>query len=394
MLPDFKTPEGKKLALETAWRYQDEFRTVLRPTTPTTINPIGDFLNYLPQLLQWYYGNSIGMSLEPAHGRGHVIRNILHSIIIVKDTPLHRDDALAILLGGWCHDIFIDIKRYEERDRIGHAEVAGYILDKALKETGLWYKHPYACWSAVFSVLAHTFYMQQPRKINIGIDRYSIQPYQDTWSNGEIFQPVLGIRKIAQADCFSPFFPGRHLISLGDEHEDFDGKKFYPVKLEDHLQIFPPDENGKFQAGTMLRHLQMFEQNQSGLSIYSAWTFGSMRTITQTYIPWLKEIYTKVYQSYQTGYSGGEDNAQAVENWLIQQVSYFDGVEQIKSIIKKIKCIDDRTSTAWFNGLMLAKELSVKQVQFMREQLGEELMKILPKQLPVIGNGLLDMLSL
>lgn len=74
----------------------------IKPRTPVSKDPLKEFFQWMPEILLWYRDHD--NNFTAAHGRGHIIRDILNTLIILPGTPMHPDDALAAAIGGLAHD--------------------------------------------------------------------------------------------------------------------------------------------------------------------------------------------------------------------------------------------------------------------------------------------------
>ncbi|HPW44579.1 MAG TPA: hypothetical protein PLX67_02615, partial [bacterium] len=59
-----------------------------------------DFKQWLPEILNWYKDCGFSSNFTAAHGRGHIIRDVLNTLIMLPGTPMHPDDALAAAIAG------------------------------------------------------------------------------------------------------------------------------------------------------------------------------------------------------------------------------------------------------------------------------------------------------
>ncbi len=377
---------------------QSDFPRLCRakPTTPISEKPLQEFLKWLSEILAWYGDYGFAANFTAAHGRGHIIRDILNTLIMLPGTPMHPDDALAAAIGGLAHDLAVGtVYRYAEKNNIGHADVGGYLLKQCLSDIGFTAKNQYAAGIAVFSAAAHTFY-NEDKTVSVGGQEYKIAPYQTLTPNGEVLVASDITNGIDQADCMSGFFIGRHLVSTWDtvdgQHDDYDNDKFHVVKFADHLQV-AKDSDGQFPVGTALRHFTTFANSQLTSGRFSRYHYGDVRRVLTTYAPQLLKVAEKVYADYMSGKTGGEDHRPTVEKWLLEKVAYHDGPNEVKVVMDGLCGLDEPLRTAWFNGLDLARQLSVEQVKFMRKELGDERIAQLPHNLPVLGSGLHDMLA-
>jgi len=368
----------------------------IKPNTPISKNPLKEFLRWLPEIMSWYHDYGLVANFTAAHGRGHIIRDILNTLIMLPGTPMHPDDALAAAIGGLAHDLAVgSVYRYAEKDNVGHADVGGFLLKECLGDIGFKTNNPYAAGMAVFSAAAHTFYAED-KMVSVGGQEYKLAPYQTLTPGGEVLVASDVTNGIDQADCISGFFAGRHFISTWDtidgQHDDYDNGQFHTVNFADHLQA-TKDSNGQFPVGTALRHFTTFANSQLSYGRYSRYHYGDVRRVLTTYAPWLLAVANKVYADYSAGKTGGEEHRTVVEKWLLEKVAYFDGPAEVKTVMDGLSNLDEPLRTAWFNGLRLAQELSVGQVKFMKKELGDERIAQLPNDLPVLGNGLHEMLA-
>lgn len=369
----------------------------IKPSSPVSKNPIRDFKQWLPEILTWYNDYGFATNFTAAHGRGHIIRDILNTLIMLPGTPMHPDDALAAAIGGLAHDLAVGtVYRYAEKNNIGHADVGGFLLKQCLDNIGFTTKNQYAAGMAVFSAAAHTFYAED-KMVSVGGQEYKLAPYQTLTPSGEVLVASDITNGIDQADCMSGFFVGRHFVSTYDtvdgQHDDYDNEQFHVVKFADHLQA-TKSSDGQFPVGTALRHFTTFANSQLSYGRFSCYHYGDVRRVLTTYAPWLLAVADKIYASYMSGMTGGEDHRPVVEKWLLEKVAYHDGPNEVKIVMDGLSNLDEPLRTAWFNGLKLAQELSMEQVRFMRQELGEERIAQLPKNLPVLGDGLHDMLAI
>lgn len=369
----------------------------MKPTVPISGDPLGDFLQWLPEIMSWYRDYGLAANFTAAHGRGHIIRDILNTIIMLPGTPMHPDDALAAAIGGLAHDLAVGtVYRYAEKNNVGHADVGGFLLKQCLGDISFTVRNPYAAGMAVFSAAAHTFYADE-KIVSVGSQEYKLAPYQTLTPSGEVLVASDVTNGIDQADCMSGFFAGRHFISTWDtidgQHDDYDNGQFHTVRFADHLRVVK-EVDGEFPKGTALRHFTTFANSQLSFGRFSCYHYGDVRRVLTTYAPWLLAVADKIYASYMSGMTGGEDHRPVVEKWLLEKVAYFDGPAEVKAVMDGLSSLEDPTRTAWFNGLKLAQELSVEQVRFMRKELGEELIAQLPHNLPVLGDGLHEMLAI
>lgn len=369
----------------------------IKPNTPISKNPLKEFLRWLPEIMSWYRDYDLATNFTAAHGRGHIIRDILNTLIMLPGTPMHPDDALAAAIGGLAHDLAVgSVYRYAEKNNIGHADVSGYLLKQCLSDIGFTAKNQYAAGMAIFNAAAHTFY-GETKKVSVGDKEYDLPPYQTLAPNGEVLVASDVTNGIDQADCISGFFAGRHFISTWDtidgQHDDYDNGQFHTVRFADHLRVVK-EADGEFPKGTALRHFTTFAGSQLSCGRFSRYHYGDVRRVLTTYAPWLLAVADKIYASYMSGMTGGEDHRPVVEKWLLEKVAYFDGPAEVKAVMDGLSNLEEPTRTAWFNGLKLAQELSVEQVRFMRQELGDERIAQLPKNLPVLGDGLHDMLAI
>lgn len=368
----------------------------IKPSTPISKDPLKEFLRWLPEIMSWYRDYGLATNFTAAHGRGHIIRDILNTLIMLPGTPMHPDDALAAAIGGLAHDLAVgSVYRYAEKNNIGHADVGGYLLKQCLSDIGFTAKNQYAAGMAIFNAAAHTFY-GETKKVSVGDKEYDLPPYQTLAPNGEVLVASDVTNGIDQADCLGGFFVGRHLVSTWDtvtgEHNDYDNEQFHVVKFADHLQV-TKSSDGQFPVGTALRHFSTFAGSQLSYGRFSRYHYGDVHRVLTTYAPWLLAVADKVYTDYMSGKTGGEDHRPVIEKWLLEKVAYFDAPNEVKIVLDGLSNLDDPIKTAWFNGLKLAQELSIEQVRFMRQELGEERIAQLPKNLPVLGSGLHDMLA-
>lgn len=368
----------------------------IKPSTPISKDPLKEFLRWLPEIMSWYRDYGLATNFTAAHGRGHIIRDILNTLIMLPGTPMHPDDALAAAIGGLAHDLAVgSVYRYAEKDNVGHADVSGYLLKQCLSDIGFTTKNQYAAGMAVFSAAAHTFYAED-KMVSVGGQEYKLAPYKTLTPGGEVLVASDVTNGIDQADCMSGFFVGRHFVSTYDtvdgQHDDYDNEQFHVVKFADHLQA-TKSSDGQFPVGTALRHFTTFANSQLSYGRFSCYHYGDVRRVLTTYAPWLLAVADKIYASYMSGMTGGEDHRPVVEKWLLEKVAYHDGPNEVKIVMDGLSNLDEPLKTAWFNGLKLAQELSVEQVRFMRKELGEERIAQLPKNLPVLGSGLHDMLA-
>lgn len=368
----------------------------IKPSTPISKNPLKEFLQWLPEIMSWYRDYGLAANFTAANGRGHIIRDILNTIIMLPGTPMHADDGLAGAIGGLAHDLAVGtVYRYAEKNNIGHADVGGFLLKQCLDNIGFTTKNQYAAGMAVFSAAAHTFYAED-KMVSVGGQEYKLAPYQTLTPSGEVLVASNVTNGIDQADCMSGFFVGRHFVSTWDtvdgQHDDYDNNQFHTVRFADHLQV-TKDSDGQFPVGTALRHFTTFANSQLSCGRFSRYHYGDVRRVLTTYAPWLLAVANKVYTDYMSGKTGGEAHRAAIEEWLLKKVAYFDGSVEIKTVMDGLSNLDEPLRTAWFNGLKLAQELSIEQIRFMRQELGEERISQLPKNLPVLGSGLHDMLA-
>lgn len=368
----------------------------IKPNTPISKNPLKEFLRWLPEIMSWYHDYGLVANFTAAHGRGHIIRDILNTLIMLPGTPMHPDDALAAAIGGLAHDLAVgSVYRYAEKNNIGHADVSGYLLKQCLSDIGFTAKNQYAAGMAIFNAAAHTFY-GETKKVSVGDKEYDLPPYQTLAPNGEVLVASDITNGIDQADCMSGFFVGRHFVSTWDtvdgQHDDYDNDQFHVVKFADHLRVVK-EADGQFPKGTALRHFTTFANSQLSFGRFSRYHYGDVRRVLTTYAPQLLKVTEKVYADYLSSKTGGEDHRTTIEKWLLEKVTYHDGPNEVKIVMDGLSNLDDPIKTAWFNGLKLAQELSIEQVRFMRQELGEERIAQLPKNLPVLGSGLHDMLA-
>jgi len=368
----------------------------IKPTTPISKNPLKEFLRWLPEIMSWYRDYGLATNFTAAHGRGHIIRDILNTLIMLPGTPMHPDDALAAAIGGLAHDLAVgSVYRYAEKNNIGHADVGGYLLKQCLSDIGFTIKNPYTAGISIFNSSAHTFY-GETKKVSVGDKEYDLPPYQTLTPNGEVLVASDVTNGIDQADCLGGFFVGRHLVSTWDtvdgQHDDYDNDQFHVVKFADHLRVVK-EADGQFPKGTALRHFTTFANSQLSFGRFSRYHYGDVRRVLTTYAPQLLKVTEKVYADYLSSKTGGEDHRTTIEKWLLEKVTYHDGPNEVKIVMDGLSNLDDPIKTAWFNGLKLAQELSIEQVRFMRQELGEERIAQLPKNLPVLGSGLHDILA-
>ena len=249
---------------------------------------------------------------------------------------------------------------------------------------------------AVFSVAAHTFY-DKDRTVIIKNQKHTLKPYQTLSPNGEVLIASDVVKGIDQADCVSGFFVGRHLVSIWDTitgaHYDYDGQEFQTIKFSDHLRI-TKNLDGQFPVGSALRHFTNYAQSQLCCGRFSCYHYGDIRRVLTTYAPWLLMVVRKIYADYLIGKTGGEEYRPIVEEWLQKKVAYYDAPNEVQAVINGLSNLNEPTKTDWFNGLMVAQKLSVEQVNFIKKELGEERITQLPHNLPILNNGLHDMLAI
>lgn len=353
-----------------------------KPTNPVSQGPLQDFKQWLPEILNWYKDCGFSSNFTAAHGRGHIIRDVLNTLIMLPGTPMHPDDALAAAIAGLTHDLAVGTYNCAEKNNIGHADIGGYLLRLCLRHIGFTAKNPYAAGMAVFSAAAHTFYTED-RTVLVGGQEYKLAPYPTLAPNGEVLVASDVTKGIDQADCVSGFFVGRYLINIWDVINYVFINQLGVIKYVD----------GQFPTGSALRHFTALANNQLTHSQLNRYHYGDVRRVLTTYAPWLMEIINEIYNRFITGNTGGESYQLAVEKWLVEKVTYFDGLNEAKVVMYNLMNLDEPLKTAWLKGLNLAREHTRAQIRFMRQELGDERIAQLPKNLPILGSGLHDMLA-
>jgi len=230
--------------------------------------------------------------VEPGHGVGHLIRDYLHALRLAENLEADPKHLFIGILGGIFHDILgcITVKRYDENKRtIRHAEGGGiffYLLgekvDLSESERLLGF----------YSIAAHTCYLKPISVVcEDGITREST-PYVDLDESGKPIMAIWLARWTDRLDVNGPCFVGRHYLTLAESHADYDGKSFYSVRFQNHMNPFLRSEEEIKQSGskTMREHITMFAKSQNNQSPYGKYDYGLMTEIRDSYTERLLRI--------------------------------------------------------------------------------------------------------
>ncbi|MBS3086399.1 hypothetical protein J4422_01745 [Candidatus Pacearchaeota archaeon] len=220
-------------------------------------------------------------NVEPGHGIGHLVRDYMNSYILFSGLEADPKHLFLGFVGGSLHDLGCAVvPRYDESKRaVRHAE-AGSLLVKSLLENETELNDAEKT-SIAYVIAAHTHYRgEDPVKCQDGETRI-VKPYQELDETGHPIWPVWFTRWVDRLDCNGPAFVGRHYLTLGEKHEDYDGVVHFDVDFSHHMKpLLRPfkeqvDESGK-RNQTMSEHMKMFADSQNNESPYGKHDYGFM----------------------------------------------------------------------------------------------------------------------
>lgn len=218
----------------------------------------------------WRYLYDNGFSYEqadPAHALGHAGRDLINGLRLVtnqRSAPGSTQTELFIgFLGAVLHDIGCLVSyRYDDAcSPLGHAEMGALLLQEIFEHENFGLSDLQQLY-LLYTVAAHTHYLQPQAKQGLDGRSYKKLPYQDTFDlgkqKGRLMWPVWLTRWADRLDLVGPTYMGRHLLTLVDEHSDFDKEiGFYHKAFADQMALALSTTGG---TPTMLGHLSARSQ--------------------------------------------------------------------------------------------------------------------------------------
>lgn len=291
---------------------------------------------------------------EPGHGVGHIARDWINALRLMHNGPfdeLSHADIFVGFLGGVLHDIGCAlIPRYAEATRaVRHAEAGALILRElhfgnlsGLGDTEI----DLVC----LAVAGHTHYLRSQTVVCAdGVTR-TVEPWLDMIGD-KPFYPAWLTRWVDRLDCNGPAFVARHFLTLGEEHDDFDGVSHYGIVFEGHMRpIVRSPEQIRAEGGkrTMLEHLSLFAGSQTNDSPYGRWDSPKMVSMRDPLTQALNRIIASVLQPKAVRVE------EVLERWwrfssVIIEPSAV-GRRAVEVLRKKFQDLSADTQSAWASG--------------------------------------------
>lgn len=312
----------------------------------------------LPQIFQEIHRFGVRLEeMEPGHGPGHIARDSVNAFALLALTEGKPKEIFIGIVAGTLHDIGCAlVNRYEEKSRvIRHAEVGALLLKKIFEESGGALLNVKEAELICLAIAAHTHYLK-PADVpgTDGVTR-RIEPYIDTYSDGEPIYALWYPRWVDRLDCVGPGFIARHYLTLAKPHQDFTSKGFVDVEFKKHMQpIFDEDAGG---VHTMLGHLRMFAQSQVNSSPYGKHDSKRMIELRDVFKQWTEEVCLEVKQSGQMKDSFLEAISSIWHGFLMDYIEPYDkGVSAAVQLQQMFEQLPRETRAAWSSGFVKVME--------------------------------------
>ena len=206
----------------------------------------------------------------------------MNSSILFSNLEANPKHLFLGFVGGSLHDLGCAVvPRYDESKRVVRHAEAGSLLVKSLLENETRLSEAEKI-SIAYVIAAHTHYRgEDPVQCQDGETRI-VKPYQDLDENGKPIWPIWFTRWVDRLDCNGPAFVGRHYLTLGEKHEDYDGVVHFDVDFPHHMKplLRPFKEQVDTSTGvrnqTMSEHMKMFADSQNNESPYGKHDYGFM----------------------------------------------------------------------------------------------------------------------
>ena len=348
----------------TAWNEMQEIRNSFSPNLLNDIrvssreDAVEKARNIVQRTLSEFGKHYDFSNIEPGHGPGHIMRDYMNAVILFSKLDANPKHILPGFVGGALHDIGCAVvPRYEEDKRVVRHAEAGSLLVKQLldKDTSL---NDAEKISIVYTMAAHTHYRTESKIECADGETRIIKPYLEFDKNNQPLWPVWFTRWIDRLDCNGPTFIGRHYLTLGEVHKDFDGKENFDVDFENHMKpsLRPfaeqVDENKK-RNQTMSEHMKMFADSQSNESPYGEYDYGFMVELRNK----SKERIDRIINSTQNAPRFFIDTEWDIRNswklFLSEKIEPSNlGNKTAKTLDKMFGKLDDKTRHAWCNAFL------------------------------------------
>jgi len=239
----------------------------------------------------------------PGHAAGHITRDYVNSLTLFSKLEADQKHLFVGFAGGIMHDIGCAVMdRYLESKRaVRHAEAGALLLEELFADNSSLDLNDAEKILIKYAVAAHAYYKRDPEKIlcSDGETRI-VTPYQEVDKEGNPIWGVWFAKWVDRLDCSGPTFPARHYLTLGEDHEDYDGESHFNIEFADHmrplLRPFKEQVDKKSNRNqTMSEHVKMFADSNTNDSPYGKHDFGAMIEFRD----FAKEIAYKIIQATQ-----------------------------------------------------------------------------------------------
>lgn len=217
---------------------------------------------------------------DPGHGLGHILRDYVAGVRLVKALNLSPKALFAGLVAGVFHDVGCTVvgRYHDAKTPVRHAEVAALMIGMLASSSAFGLSEE-ELRLIQFGIAAHTHYLATSKVTGKDGKVYEIAPYADLDSQGQPLYSVWIPRWIDRQDVNGPCFVGRHYLTLIEPHEDYSSEGFYPTDLTYGMKpmlrtadVIKAEGKGR----TMLEHLEMFRLSQTNATPYGKWDLGAM----------------------------------------------------------------------------------------------------------------------